>query len=165
MFGRCKRILAVVWLAALAVPVFGQILPLRCDVRTLKGNWGFTCTGMAPNPLTITQSNPSPSIQPFAMNGTFSSDGKGQVRGPGWADFSGTIVEQYASTLSTDPMVVNPDCTGKVHYVMSLGGPGGEPAGEMDFKIVLLNENDGLGMPTSPGMTVTCNVTRLRSKD
>ena len=166
MFGRRRRLLSILVVVGLALPALAQTRgPLRCNVHMMKGDWGFTCTGMAANPLVPADPKAGPPIQPFAMNGTFSSDGKGQVRGPGWTNFNGTIVQQFASTLSTEPAVVNPDCTGSIHYVLSIGGPDGPAAGEMDFATVQLNENDILGMPTSPGMAVTCRVTRLHAKN
>lgn len=165
MLGHRRMIIAIVALMATAFPALAQTgSPLRCSARLLKGSWGFSCTGMAPNPL-VPDVNGKPQIQPFAMNGTFTSDGNGRIWGPGWSNFNGTVIQQFASTLSTEPAVVNPDCTGQVHYVISLGGEGGPAAGEMDFKTVQLNENESLGMPISPGMTVTCRVVRMQTKD
>ena len=166
MLGHRRMFIALVAVLGLAFPALAQTgSALRCSTRLLKGSWGFTCTGMAPNPMAAPDANGNPQIQPFAMNGTFTSDGKGRIWGPGWANFNGTVMQQFASTLSTEPAVVNPDCTGQVHYVISLGGEGGPAAGEMDFKTVQLNENESLGMPVSPGMTVTCSVIRIETED
>jgi hypothetical protein len=165
MLGRKRILVSFVAAVGLAIPMLAQSgSQLRCNVRMLKGEWGFTCTGTAPNPLVAPDPVTGPPIQPFAMNGTLTSDGKGQIWGPGWADFNGTIMQQFAWTLSTEPAIVNPDCTGQVHYVIS-ATEGGPPMGEMDFATVQLNENQSLGMPTSPGMTVTCRVTRVQPKD
>ena len=164
MFGRKGICLVLLALAALTVCAGAQDkAPLRCSVKGLKGSWGFTCSGMAANPLTITPTHPTPLIQPFAMNGTFTSDGNGQIWGPGWANFNGTVMEQFATTVPEQPLVVNPDCTGSTHYVLT-AGPGGQQIGEMDFKTVQLSENEMLGLPSSPGMIVICHVIRIQAR-
>jgi hypothetical protein len=165
MLGRNRYSLALLAALALALPTLAQKDAPRCNLHVLKGNWGFTCAGMAPNPFTILKDGDTPLIQPFAMNGTLSSDGKGQLGGPGWADFNGTILEEFATTSWDNPVIVNPDCSGSVHYDTFIGGPDGKPAGPMDFQMVLLSENEMLGMPTNPGMTVTCRVTRIQTRD
>ena len=164
MFRRRRKSVFILALLGVAIPAIAQSNSIpKCSVRMLEGTFGFSCSGVAPNPFTAPNPGDVPLIQPFAMNGTFTGDGKGQIAGPGKVSFNGTFVDQYATTTKDNPAVVNTDCSGHNTYQLWMGD---QRVGEMSFDFVLVNNgNEGFGMPTNPGMTVTCHIVHTHTLD
>jgi hypothetical protein len=158
MFLRACLCVSAFALSGACLSAFGQNSCQRCTTSTMDGEWAFSCSGVAPNPYTMTSPSDTPLVQPFAMNGVFSVH-KGHIEGPSTSSFNGQLTETFATTSGGDPLVLKSDCTGGVTYQVSMPGFGTSP---MPFRVVLFNNsNEGFGMPTNPGMVVTCHIVRI----
>ena len=160
MFPRVSLLVSACALCGACLSALGQnALYPRCNAHTMVGEWSFSCSGIAPNPYTLSATQTTPLVQPFAMNGEFTVNGKGEIEGPATASFNGQLTEMNATTAGGNPLVLHPDCTGAVTYQVSMPD---FPTSPMSFRTVLVNNGDeGFGMPTNPGMVVTCHLVRI----
>jgi hypothetical protein len=149
-------LLLLSWMASAAAGQSQQQKCQRaCTTRSATGTYGYSCTGVAPNPLNNFK------VEPFAAYGVVTSDGKGQWNGHGKVSFNGTVVPWTHDTRKDTPAVVNPDCTGSVTYEVTVGG-NAVPDAHFEYVIV----NDGLevkGFPVDPGYAVSCQLIRESS--
>jgi hypothetical protein len=126
-----------------------------CSNKSARGTYGYSCTGVAPNPVD------SFKVEPFAAYGVVTADGKGQWNGQGKVSFNGVIMPWTHDTRPGAPAIVNPDCTGNVTYEVTVGG-GAVPDAHFEFVIV----DDGhevKGFPVDSGYAVSCQLILERS--
>ncbi len=147
-----RALLALAFLVGVLVPLNAQQV---CSSKTAKATYGYSCTGVAPNPADGFK------VEPFAAYGVVVSDGKGPWNGHGKVSFNGVVMPWTHDTRSNEPAVVNSDCTGSVTYQITVGGTAA-PDAHFEFVIV----NDGLevkGFPVDNGYAAACQLIRTRS--
>ena len=136
----------------LAVVAFGEPPIPACNLRSAIGHYGYSCTGVAPNPFH------NFAIEPFAAYGYVAGDGKGQWNGYGKVSFNGTVASWTHDTRKEAPAVVNPDCTGSVTYEVTVGG---YPVPDAHFEYVVVdNGREIKGFPVDQGYAVSCQLIR-----
>lgn len=137
----------------LAGAVFAQTPPGRsCNLRSAMGGYGYSCTGVAPNPFN------NFAVEPFAAYGYVFGDGIGHWNGYGKVSFNGTVVPWTHNTRPNAPGTVNPDCTGAVTYQVTVGG---QPVPDSHFEYVIVdNGREVKGFPVDQGYAVSCQLVR-----
>ena len=147
-----RRIFGVSMVAALLFAVFGTSANAQqaCSNRSAKGTYGYSCSGVAPNPFD------SFKIQPFAGYGVVTGNGRGQWNGQGKVSFNGAVVAWTHNTREKEPATVNPDCTGSVTYEVTVGG---YPIPDAHFEFVIVDDGREVkGFPVDQGYAVTCQL-------
>ncbi len=123
-----------------------------CNLRSAIGSYGYSCTGVAPNPFN------NFAVEPFAAYGYVASDGRGQWNGYGKVSFNGTVAAWTHNTRPNTPATVNPDCTGSVTYAVTVGG---YPVPDAHFEYVIVdNGREVKGFPVDQGYAVSCQLIR-----
>jgi hypothetical protein len=144
----------IITAVTLAVPAMAQQI---CTSKSGRGAYGYSCTGVAPNPTTGFQ------VEPFAAYGVVTGDGNGQWNGHGQVSFNGTVLPWTHNTRQSEPATVRPDCTGSVTYGVTVAGAS-VPGAHFEFVIV-----DGgreiKGFPVDPGYAVTCQLILLQARN
>jgi hypothetical protein len=130
---------------------FSQVAPGRsCNIRSAMGAYGYSCTGVAPNPLDNFQ------VEPFAAYGYVFGDGTGQWNGYGKVSFNGTVLPWTHNSRPNAPGTVNPDCTGAVTYEVTVAG---QPVPDSHFEYVIVNNGREVkGFPVDQGYAVSCQL-------
>jgi hypothetical protein len=137
----------------LAVPVMAQQI---CTSKSGRGAYGYSCTGVAPNPADGFK------VEPFAAYGVVTSDGEGQWHGYGKVSFDGAVLSWTHDTRPSEPATVNADCTGSVTYQVTVAG---NPVPDAHFEYVIVNEGREIkGFPIDPGYAVSCQLVLERSR-
>src|SRR5215469_1149882 len=140
-------LLATLMLAAVA---FGETPSPACNLRSAMGSYGYSCTGVAPNPFD------NFAVEPFAAYGYVAGDGRGQWNGYGKVSFNGTVAAWTHNTRPNAPATVNPDCTGSVTYEVTVGG---YPVPDAHFEYVIVdNGHEIKGFPIDQGYAVSCQL-------
>jgi len=136
----------------LAAAVFGQTPSPMCNSRSATGPYGYSCTGVAPNPFD------NFAVEPFAAYGYVFGDGRGQWNGYGKVSFNGVVAAWTHNTRKDAPSVVNPDCTGSVTYEVTVDG---YPVPDAHFEYVIVdNGREIKGFPIDQGYAVSCQLIR-----
>src|SRR3974390_1509063 len=73
-------------MSVLAVAAYGETPGKECNSRSAVGSYGYSCTGVAPNPAD------SFKTEPFSAYGYVFGDGTGQWNGYGKVSFNGTVL-------------------------------------------------------------------------
>jgi hypothetical protein len=142
-------LLSILMLAAAA---FGEGPNPTCNLRSAVGAYGYSCSGVAPNPFN------NFAIEPFSAYGYVTGDSKGQWNGYGKVSFNGRIASWTHNTRQNAPAVVNPDCTGAVTYEVTVGG---YPVPDAHFEYVIVNSGQEIkGFPVDQGYAVSCQLIR-----
>jgi len=145
-----RVLLATLLILILSTAAFSQGASPRCNIRSAVGAYGYSCTGVAPNPFDGFK------VEPFAAYGYVFGDGAGQWNGYGKVSFNGAIARWTHNTRKTEPAVVNPDCTGSVTYEVTVGGVAVPDA---HFEYVIVNNGAEVkGFPIDPGYAVSCQL-------
>lgn len=150
---KSKSVLSISFLMLFATVIaFAQNPPpMRgCNLRSAVGAYGYSCTGVAPNPFN------NFAVEPFAAYGFVYGDGAGQWNGYGKVSFNGNLVPWTHNTRLGAPGTVKPDCTGAVTYQVTVGG---QPAPDAHFEYVIVdNGREVKGFPVDPGYAVSCQM-------
>ena len=131
----------------LIVPIDAQE---TCSNKTGKGIYGYSCTGVAPNPTK------GFAVEPFAAYGVVTGDGEGQWSGHGKVSFNGAVLPWTHNTRKGDPSKVNPDCTGSVTYEVTVAG-GAVPDAHFEF-VIVADGHEIKGFPVDAGYAVSCQL-------
>jgi hypothetical protein len=87
-----KRVIVALFLLAVTVASAAQQHhPYKCTNATGKGHYGYSCSGVAPNPLD------GFATEPFAAYGVVTGDGKGQWDGYGKVSFNGKLIVPWTN--------------------------------------------------------------------
>jgi len=149
-----KRLIVALFLLAMTIASAAQQHhPYKCTNATGKGNYGYSCSGVATNPL-------DGLVEPFAAYGVVTGDGKGQWDGYGKVSFNGKLIVPWThKTRPYAPSIVNPDCTGSVTYEVTVAG---YPQPDAHFDFVIVNGGQEIkGFPTDAGYAVVCQLIQL----
>jgi hypothetical protein len=147
-----RLLLLALLVFSFATAVFAQGPPPSpgCSVHSAMGPYGYSCSGVAPNPFN------NFAVEPFAAYGYVFSNGAGQWNGYGKVSFNGTVVPWTHKTRSNDPAKVNPDCTGSVTYEVTVGG---QQVPDAHFEYVIVdNGGEVKGFPVDQGYAVSCQL-------
>ncbi len=121
-----------------------------CTNRSAKGTFGYSCSGVAPNPLD------SFKVEPFAAYGVVTGNGEGQWNGYGKVSFNGSVLSWTHNTRLSEPAIVHPDCTGSVTYEVTVGG---NPVPDAHFEFVIVDGGREVkGFPVDTGYAVSCQL-------
>jgi len=121
-----------------------------CNNKSTKGTYGYSCTGVAPNPTD------SFKVEPFAAYGVVIADGKGQWKGYGKVSFNGVVLPWTHGTRPHEPSKINPDCSGSVTYEVTVAG-GAVPDAHFEF-VIVDNGVEIKGFPVDAGYAATCQL-------
>ena len=125
-----------------------------CSNKSAKGTYGYSCSGVAPNPANGLK------VEPFAAYGVVTADGKGQWNGYGKVSFNGAVLPWTHDTH--EPAIVNPDCTGSVTYAVTVGG---NPVPDAHFEFVIVDDGREIkGFPIDTGYAVSCQLILEKNK-
>ena len=151
---RIFRFAMLILLAFSVSSIAQQRGPSKCTNATAKGAYGYSCSGVAPNPFD------NFNVEPFAAYGVVTSDGKGQWNGYGKVSFNGALAPWTHNTRPNAPSIVNPDCTGSVTYEVTVGG---YPVPDAHFEFVIVNSGREVkGFPVDAGYAVSCQLIQIR---
>jgi len=121
-----------------------------CNLRSAMGAYGYSCSGVAPNPFD------GFTVEPFSAYGYVFGDGRGQWHGYGKVSFNGSVAPWTHNTRKNDPATVNPDCTGAVTYEVTVGG---QAVPDAHFEYVIVdNGREVKGFPVDAGYAVSCQL-------
>lgn len=140
--------------SVLAVPTVAQQI---CTNKSGRGAYGYSCTGVAPNPTNDFKS------EPFAAYGVVTADGDGQWNGHGAVSFNGTVLPWTHNTRKSEPATVHPDCTGSVTYEVTVAG-GSVPDAHFEF-VIVDSGREVKGFPVDSGYAVTCQLILLQARN
>lgn len=147
-----KRFIVTLFVLAMTIASAAQQHhPYKCTNATGKGHYGYSCSGVAPNPAN------NFAVEPFAAYGIVTGDGKGQWNGYGKVSFNGKMIAPWTHNTRPDaPSMVNPDCTGSVTYEVTVGG---YPVPDAHFEFVIVNSGQEIkGFPVDAGYAVVCQL-------
>ncbi len=145
-----KKTFVLFALLVLATAALGQTPNPACNLRSAMGPYGYSCSGVAPNPFN------NFAIEPFSAYGYVFGDGKGQWNGYGKVSFNGAIAPWTHNTRQGDPATVNPDCTGAVTYEVTVGG---QPVPDAHFEYVIVDKGREVkGFSADAGYAVNCQL-------
>ena len=150
-----KRFVIALFLLAMTIASAAQQHhPYKCTNATGKGQYGYSCSGVAPNPLDAFATEPS------AAYGVVTGDGTGQWNGYGKVSFNGKMIVPWThKTRPYDLSIVNSDCTGSVTYEVTVGG---NSVPDAHFEFVIVNGGQEIkGIPVDAGYAVVCQLIQL----
>lgn len=128
---------------------FGAQAAPTCTPHTTRGAWVYTCEG----------SLPSPQPTPTRMLGRCNSSKSAYWTCEGTVNLGGQILPQLLSGQADN----QPDCTGTISYVHTLGGA---PAGLLDIRYVIHDRGNAIqGLPVNSGGVLACTLRRIDTTD
>jgi len=153
-----KRFVVALFLLAMTMASAAQEHhTYKCTNATGKGQFGYSCSGVAANPFDGFK------VEPFAAYGVVTGDGKGQWNGYGKVSFNGVIAPWTHNTRKDAPSTVNPDCTGSVTYEVTVSG---YPVPDSHFEFVIVDGGREIkGFPVDTGYAVSCQLIQLHPGD
>jgi len=143
-------LLSVFLILMLSTASLGQAPNPACNMRSAMGAYGYSCSGVAPNPFN------NFAVEPFSAYGYVFGDGRGQWHGYGKVSFNGNVAPWTHNTRLNEPAVVKPDCTGSVTYAVTVGS---QTVPDAHFEYVIVdNGREVKGFPIDPGYAVSCQL-------
>jgi hypothetical protein len=145
-----NRTIAIGFLACLAAASGARAQ--QCSTQAIVGTYVAVCNGYL---------SPGPNLDmvPAKLLGTVSGNYQGTFSGVSTITLgAGQIWQKLTATL-TGTAVTNPDCTGSISYVQTIGGQKGP---NLNFTFVISANGDRFdGLSTDPGAVFSCELHRI----